>query len=215
RRIERVYVDGVFDLLHSGHFNALRQARLLGDRLIVGVNSDTATAAAKGVLPIYSEAERGEILRGCKWVDEVVVGTPYTVSLHLLQLLQCDFAAHGDDWVLGADGVDAYAEPRAASRMKIFKRTEGISSSTIIRRLLEATARLCKEGDMHFNRSCSPSSTSEKEEEEEQQQQQQGGGAPETSRSSRSSRSGSEDDSSAKKRKSRRRRRRSSRDSSR
>lgn len=141
----RIYVDGVFDLLHSGHFNALRQARLLGSRLVVGINSDAETREAKGVLPIYTQDERAEIVASCKWVDEVVVGTPYEVSCSLLDALACDFAAHGDDWVVGKGGVDAYAEPRAAGRMKVFLRTEGPSSTSIARRLLAATAHLSEE----------------------------------------------------------------------
>lgn len=141
----RIFVDGVFDLLHSGHFNALRQARQLGKRLVVGVNSDIETYAAKGCWPIYTQEERAEIVASCKWVDEVVVGTPYEVTTDLLDTLSCEAAAHGDDWVAGADGRDAYAKPRAAGRMVIFKRTEGISSTCITRRLLEATAHMCEE----------------------------------------------------------------------
>ncbi|XP_026190322.1 ethanolamine-phosphate cytidylyltransferase [Cyclospora cayetanensis] len=144
-RAGRIFVDGVFDLLHSGHFNALRQARLLGKRLIVGVNSDRGTYAAKGCWPLYTEEERAEIVASCKWVDEVVIGTPYEVSTDLLDALNCEAAAHGDDWAAGADGRDAYAQPRAAGRMLVFKRTEGISSTSITRRLLEATAHMCEE----------------------------------------------------------------------
>lgn len=141
----RIFVDGVFDLLHSGHFNALRQARQLGKRLVVGVNSDIETYAAKGCWPIYTQDERAEIVASCKWVDEVVIGTPYEVSTDLLDALSCEAAAHGDDWVAGADGRDAYAKPRAAGRMVTFRRTEGISSTCITRRLLEATAHMCEE----------------------------------------------------------------------
>lgn len=144
-RAGRIFVDGVFDLLHSGHFNALRQARQLGQRLVVGVNSDLETFAAKGCWPLYTQEERAEIVGSCKWVDEVVVGTPYEVSTELLDALCCEAAAHGDDWVVGADGRDAYAKPRAAGRMVTFKRTEGISSTCITRRLLEATAHMCEE----------------------------------------------------------------------
>lgn len=141
----RIFVDGVFDLLHSGHFNALRQARQLGQSLVVGVNSDLETYAVKGCWPLYTQEERAEIVASCKWVDEVVVGTPYEVSTELLDALCCEAAAHGDDWVVGADGKDAYAKPRAAGRMVTFKRTEGISSTCITRRLLEATAHMCEE----------------------------------------------------------------------
>ncbi|KAL8433543.1 hypothetical protein ACSSS7_003834 [Eimeria intestinalis] len=144
-RAGRIFVDGVFDLLHSGHFNALRQARQLGRSLVVGVNSDIETYAAKGCWPIYTQEERAEIVASCKWVDEVVVGTPYEVSTQLLDTLACEAAAHGDDWVVGADGRDAYAEPRKVGRMRIFKRTEGVSSTNITRRLLEATAHMCEQ----------------------------------------------------------------------
>ena len=122
--------------------NALRQARELGCCLVVGINGDEAVLAAKGFLPVYSAAERAEVIASCKWVDEVVVGTPYAVSTHLLDALSCEFAAHGDDWVCSSTGEDAYAGPRAAGRMKTFARTEGVSSTAITKKLLHATAHL-------------------------------------------------------------------------
>jgi cytidyltransferase-like protein len=70
----RVYIDGGFDLLHSGHYNAIRQAKNMSDILVVGVNSDTDLMINKGPT-IMNEQERAEILRHCKFVDEVVVGT--------------------------------------------------------------------------------------------------------------------------------------------
>ncbi|EEA05286.1 ethanolamine-phosphate cytidylyltransferase protein, putative [Cryptosporidium muris RN66] len=133
-----IYIDGVFDLMHAGHFNAVRQARLLGDSLTVGINSDSECYMAKGCYPIYSQEERGELMRGCKWVDNVVIGTPYSVSTQLLDELKCDYAAHGDDPVCCSDGSDPYLSPRLAGRLRIFKRTEGVSTTAVITRLLRA-----------------------------------------------------------------------------
>jgi len=139
KKVVKIFADGVFDLMHSGHFNAVRQARELGDYLVVGINSDTEVKRAKGSFPIYSQNERGEIMRGCKWVDEVIVGTPYAVTLEFLNSTGCDFVAHGDDHVACADGTDCYEEPRRAGRLKTFQRTVGISTTTLITRLLVAT----------------------------------------------------------------------------
>eukprot|EP00919_Chromeraceae_sp_WS-2016_P072476 GHVR01171382.1.p2 GENE.GHVR01171382.1~~GHVR01171382.1.p2 ORF type:complete len:184 (-),score=55.42 GHVR01171382.1:604-1155(-) len=61
-----VYCDGVFDLTHSGHFNAMRQAKSLGHRLVVGVNSDISCEKIKGSRPLMSEVERSEMVRGCR-----------------------------------------------------------------------------------------------------------------------------------------------------
>jgi len=136
----RIYADGVFDLIHSGHFNALRQAKLLGDRLVVGINSDAEVEMSKGVSPIYTQQERTELVRGCKWVDEVVEGTPYSVSSAFLKEMKCDFVAHGDDLTQDANGQDTYSEPAAEGKLKVFRRTLGISSTTLVWRLLWATA---------------------------------------------------------------------------
>ena len=63
-------MDGCFDLIHSGHYNALRQAKTLGDILVVGVISDEQVTKYKGP-SILTWNERAEIIRSCKWVDEV------------------------------------------------------------------------------------------------------------------------------------------------
>lgn len=58
----RIFVDGCFDLPHSGHYNAIRQAKELGDFLVVGVNSDADILATKGP-SILNQKERAEIIR--------------------------------------------------------------------------------------------------------------------------------------------------------
>jgi cytidyltransferase-like protein len=84
----RIYIDGGFDLIHSGHYNAIRQAKALGDILVVGVNSDAEILRNKGPT-VLSCKERADILRACKWVDEVHEDTEYTVRLETLDRYNC------------------------------------------------------------------------------------------------------------------------------
>jgi len=75
----RVWTDGCFDLMHFGHANALRQAKALGDYLVVGVHSDAEIRKNKGP-PVMNEEERYAAVAACKWVDEVVKDAPYTTQ---------------------------------------------------------------------------------------------------------------------------------------
>ena len=113
-----IWMDGVFDLMHCGHMNAFRQARALGTKLIVGVNSYESVAASKGK-PLYSEEERMRGVAGCKWVDEVVGNVPYVMDEDYLDFIfSCfavDFIVHGDDDCL-VNGVDVYASAKAMGK---------------------------------------------------------------------------------------------------
>lgn len=134
----RIYMDGVFDIIHSGHFNAIRQSKKLGDILVVGVNSDADVEKAKGPT-LMNQKERAALVRECKWADEVVEDTPYTPTIELMDQLNCDYCAHGDDMPLNENGDDCYAKIKKAGRMRVFKRTEGISTTDIIGKLLMVT----------------------------------------------------------------------------
>jgi ethanolamine-phosphate cytidylyltransferase len=133
----RIYIDGVFDIIHSGHFNAIRQAKKLGDILVVGVNSDSDVEKAKGPT-LMNVHERAALVSACKWVDEVVLDTPYSPTLELLDSLNIDYCAHGDDPCFNENGEDAYKQIKEAGRFKVFKRTEGISTTEILGRLILA-----------------------------------------------------------------------------
>lgn len=76
----------------------------MGDELYVGINSDEETRAAKGTYPIYPSEERARIVKACKWVKDVIVDVPYTITLDFLKSTGCDFVAHGDDLVYDANG---------------------------------------------------------------------------------------------------------------
>ncbi|PSS01585.1 Ethanolamine-phosphate cytidylyltransferase [Actinidia chinensis var. chinensis] len=138
----RVYMDGCFDLMHYGHANALRQAKALGDELVVGVVSDEEIIANKGP-PVLSMEERLALVSGLKWVDEVIANAPYAITEEFMHCLfnehKIDYIIHGDDPCLLPDGTDAYTLAKKAGRYKQIKRTEGVSSTDIVGRILEST----------------------------------------------------------------------------
>lgn len=135
----RVYVGPCMDLIHSGHFNFLRQAKSLGDILVVGVISDEEIAKAKGP-PVMKLQERCAVISACKWVDEVYEGTEYSGSTEMLDRYNCDFLVHGDDLAIRKDnGKDALEDVKQAGRLKIVKRTEGVSTTEMVGRLLLMT----------------------------------------------------------------------------
>lgn len=108
-------------MMHYGHANALRQAKALGDYLIVGVHSDAEIRKHKGP-PVMCEQERYAAVRACKWVDEVVEDAPYVTSLEYLDKYNADFCVHGDDLVCDASGQDTYREVRAAGKFRCVPR---------------------------------------------------------------------------------------------
>jgi len=115
----RIYIDGCWDVMHSGHYNAIRQAKALGDILVVGVHSDEEIARNKRE-PVMNDEERTTMVRACKWTDEVVFDVPYSPTLELIDSPQvhADFVAHGDDIPHDATGKSAYAA--VMNRLKIF-----------------------------------------------------------------------------------------------
>lgn len=139
RKPIRVYMDGCFDMMHYGHCNALRQARALGDQLVVGVVSDAEITLNKGP-PVTPLHERMTMVQAVKWVDEVIPDAPYAITEEFMKKLfdeyNIDYIIHGDDPCLLPDGTDAYALAKKAGRFKQIKRTEGVSSTDIVGRML-------------------------------------------------------------------------------
>ncbi|KAK8364718.1 hypothetical protein V6Z12_A02G000800 [Gossypium hirsutum] len=135
----RVYMDGCFDMMHYGHCNALRQARAVGDQLVVGVVSDAEIIANKGP-PVTPMHERMIMVKAVKWVDEVISDAPYAITEDFMKKLfdeyKMDYIIHGDDPCVLPDGTDAYAVAKKAGRFRQIKRTEGISSTDIVGRML-------------------------------------------------------------------------------
>jgi D-beta-D-heptose 7-phosphate kinase/D-beta-D-heptose 1-phosphate adenosyltransferase len=106
-----IFTNGVFDLLHPGHVRYLRDARALGDALIVAINSDRSVRANKGEgRPVTPQAERAEVLLALDTVDAVTVfdeQTPHAI----ITAVQPDVLVKGADWgpdnIVGRDVVEA------------------------------------------------------------------------------------------------------------
>ncbi len=107
-----VFTNGCFDILHVGHLRYLKEARNLGDYLVLGLNSDSSVKALKGEQrPIVNEEERAEMLLGLEAVDAVAIFSEPT-PLNLIKSVKPDFLCKGGDWsvdqIVGGDFVQSY-----------------------------------------------------------------------------------------------------------
>lgn len=132
-----VFTNGCFDLLHPGHVALLEAARALGDRLVVGLNSDASVRRLKGApRPLIPAAERAETLRALEAVDRVVVYGQDT-PLQVVRALLPDVLVKGADWgpgeIVGAAEVEA-----AGGRVVRVELLAGRSTSTILERIKRA-----------------------------------------------------------------------------
>ncbi|KAF9131231.1 Ethanolamine-phosphate cytidylyltransferase [Mortierella sp. 14UC] len=140
RKPIRIWVDGCYDVMHHGHFNALRQAKEMGDIVVAGVHSDAELLVHKGPT-VMNENERMAAVAACKWVDEVVPDAPYSTSLEWMDKYNCDYCVHGDDPSTTADGTDSYKYVKEQGRYLECKRTKGVSTTDLVNRMLLMTSR--------------------------------------------------------------------------
>ncbi|TNV72484.1 hypothetical protein FGO68_gene13340 [Halteria grandinella] len=134
----RVYADGVFDMYHVGHAKVLEQAKKLfpNTYLIVGVSGDKETIEKKGKI-VMNEIERSEILRHCRWVDEVIMPCPWILTVDFLRKHNIHYVAHDAIPYTGEGVEDIYSEVKRLGMFKETQRTDGISTSDIILRIIK------------------------------------------------------------------------------
>jgi D-beta-D-heptose 7-phosphate kinase/D-beta-D-heptose 1-phosphate adenosyltransferase len=129
-----VFTNGVFDLLHVGHTRYLREARALGDALIVAINSDRAVRELKGAnRPVMSESERAEVLAALEAVSFVTVFDELSPRSLIGELLPDVLVKGGDyavDEIHGREEVEA-----AGGRVLSLPFVEGASTTDIIKRI--------------------------------------------------------------------------------
>ncbi|MDO9289419.1 MAG: D-glycero-beta-D-manno-heptose 1-phosphate adenylyltransferase [Thermodesulfovibrionales bacterium] len=121
-----VFTNGCFDILHVGHIRYLKEARALGDVLVIGLNSDKSVSVIKPGRPVNPQGQRAEILAALEMVDYVTVfneDTPY----ELIKLLKPDILVKGGDWkkedIIGSD---------IAKETRSLPYVKGISTTGII-----------------------------------------------------------------------------------
>jgi rfaE bifunctional protein nucleotidyltransferase chain/domain len=121
-----VFTNGCFDILHVGHIQYLEQSKNLGDRLVVGLNSDDSVRRLKGpTRPVNNQADRKRMLMALRCVDEVVIfdeDTPYD----LIVSLQPDIVTKGGDYL--PEEVVGYG----LSRVVVLPYVDGKSTTRIL-----------------------------------------------------------------------------------
>jgi ethanolaminephosphotransferase len=149
--VKNVYCDGVFDLLHRGHMDQFRQAYHTVDggvRLFVGVVDDKESTDYLGQAPVMSEEERYASVAACKYVHQVIKGSPLAHSKsttpgepsrteRLIEKYNIHYFAIGRDFYELKEGqVDYYEVPRALGILRPTERTGGVETGTLIQRIL-------------------------------------------------------------------------------
>ncbi|MEK7824717.1 MAG: D-glycero-beta-D-manno-heptose 1-phosphate adenylyltransferase [Candidatus Eisenbacteria bacterium] len=130
-----VFTNGVFDLLHRGHVEYLAEARALGDRLVVGVNSDASVRRlGKGPeRPLVAEADRAAVLVALACVDMVVVFDDDTPE-RLIGEVRPAVLVKGGDWapgrIVGREFVESLGGRVVSIRLR-----EGFTTTGLIERI--------------------------------------------------------------------------------
>ena len=132
RRGEQVvFTNGCFDWLHVGHVRSLEQARSLGDRLVVAVNSDASVRRLKGPdRPRVPARQRAEVLAALACVDWVVVFRADT-PLRTIEALRPDVLAKGGDWALDEIVGRAEVEGRGGRVVRL-REVPGVRTTTLL-----------------------------------------------------------------------------------
>ncbi|CAK1545021.1 unnamed protein product [Leptosia nina] len=133
-----VYVAGAFDLFHVGHLDFLEAAHAQGDFLIVGLHTDLEVNRYKGSnYPIMNLHERVLSVLACKYVHEVVIGAPYSVTADLMDHFNVDVVCHGATPIaLDADSSDPYTVPKERSCFKILNSGNTMTTEDIVQRII-------------------------------------------------------------------------------
>lgn len=131
-----VFTNGCFDILHTGHTRYLREARKLGDVLVLGLNSDASIRSIKGEKrPIVPEAERADVMASLESVDYLTIFNEPT-PLELIELLKPDVLVKGGDWaekdIVGGDAVRKWG-----GTVAVIPEIKGASTTNIIEKILQ------------------------------------------------------------------------------
>lgn len=129
-----VFTNGCFDLVHLGHIDYLEKARSLGDRLVLGLNTDASVSCIKGPLrPVVNEYARARLMAALEFVDAVTLfGEP--TPIELIEAVRPDILVKGNDYtvatIVGADFVLANG-----GRVETIALVPGYSTTKLIERI--------------------------------------------------------------------------------
>jgi D-beta-D-heptose 7-phosphate kinase/D-beta-D-heptose 1-phosphate adenosyltransferase len=136
-----VFTNGVFDLLHRGHAEYLAEAAALGDRLVVGINSDASVRRLKGAhRPIVGAEDRRALVAALRSVDLAVVFGEDT-PLRLIEEVAPDVLVKGGDWAVEKIVGREFVEGRGGRVLNV-KLREGLSTSKLAERIAAGKSAL-------------------------------------------------------------------------
>jgi rfaE bifunctional protein nucleotidyltransferase chain/domain len=140
-----VWTNGCFDILHMGHVTYLRNAKVLGDILVVGINSDASVRAIKGLgRPIIPERQRAEVLSSLGCVDYVTIFSD-TDTVRLLKRIQPHVYVKGGDYDLDSINQDERSVVQSyGGDIQILPVIHDTSTSRIISRIANGPNRQCR-----------------------------------------------------------------------
>ncbi len=129
-----VFTNGCFDLLHLGHVDYLEKARQLGDKLVLGLNTDNSISRIKGPnRPLQDEVSRARVMASLLFVDAVVLFNDDT-PLELITAVQPDILVKGDDYtveqIVGHEVVKA-----RGGEVKTVPLVKGYSTTNIVNKI--------------------------------------------------------------------------------
>ncbi|WP_297536388.1 FAD synthase [Thermococcus sp.] len=137
----RVLVGGVFDILHVGHIHFLKQAKELGDELVVIVAHDETVRKNKRRNPINPAEDRAELLRAIKYVDEVYIGSPGGIDFELVKRIDPDVIAIGPDQKFNCEKLKEELRKHGIEaeviRVPYLYKSDRAKTSKIIQRIIE------------------------------------------------------------------------------
>ena len=133
----RIYLDGVFDMTHYGHFRLFKQVKdkFPNSTVIVGVSGDEETIRLKGQT-VMNESERSESIEFCRYVDEVICPCPWIITQEFMDKNNIDYVAHDGLPYASNNADDIYNFVKKQGRFIATQRTKGISTTGMINRII-------------------------------------------------------------------------------
>jgi rfaE bifunctional protein nucleotidyltransferase chain/domain len=140
-----VWTNGCFDLLHVGHIRSFRDAKALGDILVVGINSDATVRSLKGdARPIVNQEDRAELIAALEMVDYVTIfdePTPVAAITRLRPDIHCKGAEY-------ADGARPFPERETVlsygGRIRFLPFHPGRSTTDLVDRIVKTAETACR-----------------------------------------------------------------------
>jgi cytidyltransferase-like protein len=129
-----VYIDMCADLFHWGHVNLLKNAKSMGDKLIVGIHSDETIKKYKRE-PIMKMKERIAVIESCKYVDVVIPDAPLTITEEYIKTHNIDLVVHAHHEHEDEKYKFMYGTANDMGKFKRLDYSEGVSTTEIINRI--------------------------------------------------------------------------------